>query len=208
VGVTYKILVILTFAWTYKENMDCIPGTLIFNLQGQLLYFNRQARIYLDRLNVRLENSNLPPQLPEEILFLFQKTKDNLNHERPEGIGEVEQSIMPNKSEPLLLRCFVIGGPNQVKSKKFILLLIEPASKESLMNISRAATIFHLTHREIEVTSLICKRMTKKEIGELLFISEQTVKWHVNNIMRKMKVHSRTQIKASLLNLPRQSSEE
>jgi DNA-binding CsgD family transcriptional regulator len=188
--------------------MDSIPGTLIFNLQGQLLYLNRQARIYLPRLKNRLKNTKIPPQLPEEILFLFQKTRDNLDHERPEGIGEVEQSIMPNKNEPLLLRSFALGDQTQGKSKNFILLLIEPASKESLMNIPQAATIFHLTDREIEVTSLICKRMTKKEIGELLFISEQTVKWHVKNIKRKMKVNSWTQIKAALLNLPKKSSGE
>ncbi len=98
--------------------MDSMLGTLLFNLQGQLLYFNRQARIYLSRLNVRLENSNIPPQLPEEILFLFQKTRDNLDHERPEGIGEVEQSIMPNKNEPLLLRSFALGDQNRGKSRK------------------------------------------------------------------------------------------
>ena len=162
----------------------------------------------MSRLNVRLENSNIPPQLPEEILFLFQKTRDNLSHDRPEGIGEVEQSIMPNKDEPLLLRSFALGDQTQGKSKNFILLLIEPAPIETLMDIPQAATIFHLTRRESEVLQLISKGMTKKKIGELLFISENTVKGYVKHLMKKMKVHSRTQIKAALLNLPKQSSEE
>ncbi len=69
----------------------------------------------------------------------------------------------------------------------------------------QAATIFHLTRRESEVLQLISKGMTKKKIGELLFIGENTVKGYVKHLMRKMKVHSRTQIKAALLNLPKQS---
>ena len=188
--------------------MDSIPGTLIFNSQGQLLYFSRQARVYLRRLKGHLKNAQTPPSLPEEILSLFQKTKDNLDHEKPDGLGEIEQTIIPNKDEPLLLRSFALGNPTQEKSKYFILLLIEPAPKESLMDIPKAATIFHLTQRESEVLQLINKGMTNKKIGELLFIGENTVKGYVKHLMRKMQVHSRSQIKAALSNLPRQSSEE
>ncbi len=183
--------------------MDSIPGTLIFNLQGQLLYFNRQARIYLPQLKNWLKNTKILPQLPEEILLLFQKTKNKLDHESHEVIEKVEQSIMPNRNEPLLLRCFALGDPNQGKLRNFILLLIKPAPVESLMDIPQVASIFHLTNRQSEVLQLISKGMTKKKIGELLFIGEETVKYHVKNIMRKMKVHSRTQIKAALLNLPK-----
>ncbi|MFY0605490.1 MAG: response regulator transcription factor [Cyclobacteriaceae bacterium] len=42
-----------------------------------------------------------------------------------------------------------------------------------------------LTKRETEILELICKEMTMKEIGEQLFISEQTIHSHRKNLMKK-----------------------
>lgn len=45
-----------------------------------------------------------------------------------------------------------------------------------------------ITTREKEILQLICQELTMKEIGENLFLSEQTVHTHRKNIMRKTKV--------------------
>ena len=50
-----------------------------------------------------------------------------------------------------------------------------------------------LTGREIEVLSHVAKGMTSKEIGHVLFISENTVKNHVRNILDKLGLHSRNE---------------
>lgn len=42
-----------------------------------------------------------------------------------------------------------------------------------------------LTDRELEILRLVCKRMSNKEIGEELFISERTVKFHKENMLAK-----------------------
>lgn len=42
-----------------------------------------------------------------------------------------------------------------------------------------------LTKREIEILELICQELTMKEIGDQLFISEQTIHTHRKNLMRK-----------------------
>jgi len=42
-----------------------------------------------------------------------------------------------------------------------------------------------LTEREMEVLRLMCRHMTSKEIGEELFISENTVKYHKANMLAK-----------------------
>jgi len=51
-----------------------------------------------------------------------------------------------------------------------------------------------LTPREVEVLALIATGMTNTEIAECLFISPHTVKNHVTNIYKKLKVEDRTQI--------------
>lgn len=47
-----------------------------------------------------------------------------------------------------------------------------------------------LTKRELEVLQQIVLAKSNREIGELLFISEQTVGVHKKNIMRKLNVHN------------------
>ncbi|MDN5351719.1 MAG: two-component system, NarL family, response regulator DegU [Clostridiales bacterium] len=51
----------------------------------------------------------------------------------------------------------------------------------------------NLTKREYEVIRLISKGYNNKEIAGELFISEKTVKNHVSNIFKKIKVTDRTQ---------------
>lgn len=48
-----------------------------------------------------------------------------------------------------------------------------------------------LTDREIEVLRLVARGAANKEIAKTLFISENTVKNHIRNILDKLQMHSR-----------------
>jgi DNA-binding NarL/FixJ family response regulator len=48
-----------------------------------------------------------------------------------------------------------------------------------------------LTERELEVLKLVAKGLNNRDIGTELFISENTVKNHVRNILEKLHLHSR-----------------
>ena len=48
-----------------------------------------------------------------------------------------------------------------------------------------------LTSRELEVLRLVAKGMSNREIADQLYISENTVKNHVRNILEKLHLHSR-----------------
>ena len=75
---------------------------------------------------------------------------------------------------------------------------IEP-SLTNLLNISLAERdvmkdkLSDLTKREIEVLKLIANGLFNKEIAATLNISERTVKNHISNIFKKIKVSDRTQ---------------
>jgi two-component system NarL family response regulator len=64
-----------------------------------------------------------------------------------------------------------------------------------------------LTGREIEVLGLVADGKTSRQIGDLLFISENTVKNHIRNILDKLGLHSRNEavlyaIRENLISLP------
>ncbi len=48
-----------------------------------------------------------------------------------------------------------------------------------------------LTERELEVLQLVAQGLSNRKIAEKLFISENTVKNHVRNMLEKLHVHSR-----------------
>jgi len=81
--------------------------------------------------------------------------------------------------------------------------LISPSMASKLLNefnqLSRRAEerqqfpVPTLTSRELEVLKLVAKGMSNREIADELFISENTVKNHVRNILEKLHLHSRMQ---------------
>jgi len=61
--------------------------------------------------------------------------------------------------------------------------------KQSLSNTEK------LTKQEQNIVALILEDKSNKEIAEALFVSVSTIKTHVNNIFKKLKVQSRDEIK-------------
>ncbi|WP_241901437.1 response regulator [Nocardioides houyundeii] len=64
-----------------------------------------------------------------------------------------------------------------------------------------------LTERELEVLRLVATGMNNREIAKQLFISENTVKNHVRNMLEKLQLHSRMEavmyaVREKLLDLP------
>lgn len=81
--------------------------------------------------------------------------------------------------------------------------VVEKAGRENSpkidMNDFVAEAVQKLTGREREILELVCRGLANKEIAGLLFISEKTVKNHINSIFRKLEVSDRTN--AALLGL-------
>ena len=60
---------------------------------------------------------------------------------------------------------------------------------------------FLLTNREREVFELLVQDKTTKDIAQLLFISEKTVRNHISNVMQKLGVKGRSQAVVELVRL-------
>ena len=63
----------------------------------------------------------------------------------------------------------------------------------------RATPNEDLTSRETEVLTQLCKGLSYKMIADTLFISEETIHFHIKNIYRKLQVHSKSEAVAKAL---------
>lgn len=73
--------------------------------------------------------------------------------------------------------------------------------KEETQDVSDEENLLnYLTQREEEVLDLLTQGITYKGVAQKLFISETTVKTHVNNIFQKLQVNDRTQAVLYALN--------
>jgi two-component system NarL family response regulator len=64
-----------------------------------------------------------------------------------------------------------------------------------------------LTDRELQVLRLVARGSSNREIAKELFISDNTVKNHVRNILEKLQLHSRMEavmyaVREKLLDIP------
>lgn len=74
------------------------------------------------------------------------------------------------------------------------LLLAESKSgkTDNAVDLPSGALIEKLTKRERQILDTIVTGQTNKEIAEKLFISDQTVKWHLHQLYQKLGVKNRT----------------
>ncbi len=66
---------------------------------------------------------------------------------------------------------------------------------------------YGLSRREQEIALLAIRGLSNREIADLLYICEQTVKDHLYTTFAKLTIHRRSQLAAKLLWLPSEPSQ-
>ncbi|MFL6139061.1 MAG: response regulator [Frankiaceae bacterium] len=85
----------------------------------------------------------------------------------------------------------VNGGQSLISPSMASKLLNEFASMIKRTDERQQLPTPRLTDREMEVLRLVAKGMNNRDIAKQLFISENTVKNHIRNILEKLQLHSR-----------------
>ena len=80
----------------------------------------------------------------------------------------------------------VVSQGDSVLAPSVTRRLIESFAPPPVLTETDAARLSRLTDRELAVLRLIAQGMSNAEIGEVLFLSEATVKTHVGRLLRKL----------------------
>ncbi len=101
----------------------------------------------------------------------------------------------------------VMGGDSLISPSMASKLLAEFAQLRRRDADDAVTHLPKLTEREIEVLGLVARGLGNREIGKELFISENTVKNHVRNILEKLQLNTRMEaamyaVRQNLINPP------
>lgn len=136
------------------------------------------------------------PALPVIVLSSSEDPQDVRRSLALGALGYIPKSASP---ETLLAAIrFVLAGNVYVPP----LMLVETAASghDGGPPVQPGATI-KFTERQIEVLKLVCEGLPNKRIGQVLSLSDKTVKGHVTAIFRTLNVVNRTQAAAAARDL-------
>jgi DNA-binding NarL/FixJ family response regulator len=107
----------------------------------------------------------------------------------------------------------VMAGQSRISPAMASKLLNEFAGANRRPGVSAQVPGPNLTERELEVLQLVAQGLNNRDIAKQLFISENTVKNHVRNILDKLHLHSRMEavvyaVRENLLDLSKPPADD
>ena len=145
--------------------------------------------LFAGQLNVRPEKANGIPNRMAEFVKRYQLTPRE---------AEIFSLLLDNDAANYGKMTHGEAGTVDAASmaaEKSSVLRVSPIPAE---RFERVSLKYGLTRRETEILEQVCLRRTNEDIAAALGISENTVKFHVKNLMKKLSVSSRTEVREML----------
>lgn len=170
------------------------PGVLILNQEFKPVFVSAEALSFLEAMDGNAASSpETLPRIPDEVLDLCAS---------PEKVkkGGFAAKLCRGK-ESYLVRVIPMNraGAKRNQTNSHFMVIIEGYSLERKIDTERLTAKFNLTKREAQIAGAVAKGLKNTEIGELLYVSENTVKDHLKKIMGKLGVNNRASIFCKLL---------
>jgi DNA-binding CsgD family transcriptional regulator len=170
---------------------QCPDGLIIYDESMKVVYMNQEAREYCEILNGNPSPSRkTPPPVPPALVEDCVTMREEANR---------FSDIIPALPKYRMIRSN--GRRYSVRSqlfkhnlRRFFMVYIGQVGDPRIFNKNRVQRLFSLSPRETEIVIQIFGGLRNSEIAEKLFISEITVKKHIQHICEKIGVNNRTAI--------------
>ena len=172
--------------------MSMPNSILVFDTSMKLLHMNRRAEELCRTLNgckAGVEKPFIPQVLLEDCYALRGELE-----EHPSGnvVPVKSKLIKALTSNSLVIRSQLFERKGKSENRSFFVVSVEEQNDSRCINETLLRDVYRLTDREIEITSKISEGLKNSEIAERLFVSEITVKKHIQNIFEKVFVTNRS----------------
>ena len=96
-----------------------------------------------------------------------------------------------NQFEYILSSIRAVERGEAALSRQMTRSLLDELSRQEVREDNFLSSMDKLTEREYEIFGLLTSGMTNRQIADELYISENTVKIHVHNVLKKLKLKNR-----------------
>jgi DNA-binding CsgD family transcriptional regulator/GAF domain-containing protein len=181
----------------YIEKQSSI-GMILLDENLQIIYSNDKAEAAIGKLKLSGSTIDQKEQLPIQLLKDCREIKALLKNSPVDGTSITRQSVIqcPDQTKFAITSRALEQEPDW---EDYHLLLVSIEEKLSAEDQSRAKVNpqhlidkFDLSKRETDVVELLFLGLKNAQIAQKLFISEVTVKKHLQNIYEKAGVSNRT----------------
>lgn len=181
--------------YIYKNCSYTLPiGLMVLDSNFSLFYLNENAKLYCskiceaEKINNRINNKPV-----QNIINLL------TNHLLTNFVAQNKEFKIKISSYCIQVLPFMI--PDNFNNIETIYAVYISNSYEYKSLNDNNEVFNKLTKREIEIINLISKGCTNKKIADTLYLSNHTVKTHIQNIYSKMEVNNRTSLMYKLNNI-------
>lgn len=181
----------------YIEKQSSI-GMILLDENLHIIYSNEKAEAAVAKLELPKSALEQKDRLPPQLLKDCREIKVLLKNCPAGGATLSRQSIVhcPGQTNLVITTKVLDQGPDWEDSRLLMVSLEEqsPAEETALAKIDPQHLMdkFDLSKRETDVVELLFIGLKNAQIAQKLFISEVTVKKHLQNIFEKVGVGNRT----------------
>lgn len=150
---------------------------------------------YLLDMLKKVRFTGMRTQLQELLIFL---AEINLKANRKkEAISCLKEAVQVQRETGIVASFYLLGReilPLLKKIDQEVYLLVAQFHKENeTSKVGIKKEEYLLTPKEREILSLVAEGRSNAEIGDQLYLTIGTVKWHMNHILGKLEVKNRIQ---------------
>ncbi len=180
-----------------EDNLN--SGLMLLDSSKRLIHMNSRAmqlckRLRTDSFEIKGFN-DIHPQVVRD----YSEMLDELSVKHNPDLILPRKRIFKNGTSTFSVRSDFIENNDLQKRGDFILINFNETAKLAAQDNISISESYRLSTRETEVVNQVIKGLSNSQIAKELFISEVTVKKHLQNIFNKMEVSNRASLIQKIL---------